>query len=64
LRRTGPRGQHRIGLGAVPGADRAFSAQVPTAGVRAVITQGVRGYGSATSRAVGVPTRPAVHGHH
>jgi plastocyanin len=32
--------------------------------VRAVITQGVRGYGSATSRAVGVPTRPRAHHHH
>jgi plastocyanin len=31
--------------------------------VRAVITQGVRGYGSATSMAVGVPTRPRTHGH-
>jgi plastocyanin len=30
--------------------------------VRAVITQGVRGYGSATSTAIGVPT--GAHGHH
>jgi plastocyanin len=32
--------------------------------VRAVITQGVRGYGSAASGAVGVPTRPGAHHHH
>jgi hypothetical protein len=32
--------------------------------VRAVITQGVRGYGSATSGAVGVPTRPGAHHDH
>jgi hypothetical protein len=32
--------------------------------VRAVITQGVRGYGSATSGAVGVATGAGSHGHH
>jgi len=31
--------------------------------LRAVITQGVGGYGSATSMAVGVPTRPGAHEH-